>query len=377
MNDASGRRPIETILDRARWAPSGDNRQTWRFEVVADDHVVVHAFDTRDDCVYDLDGTASQIALGALLATMEVAASAEGFRIDCARRPESSIEEPLVDVRLIEDRALESSVLAPFIETRSVNRRPLSTRPLTDDERSALGDAVGPAHELVLREDPAARRRVASLLFASAKLRLTMPEAYAVHRDAIEWGVQFSQDRVPAAAVGLDPMTARLMQWVMKSWPRVSFFNRYLAGTWIPRVQLDVLPALRCATHFVVLARKTPVDIDDFIEAGRAVQRLWLTATRFGLQLQPEQTPLIFARYHRTQLPFSELPGAMDKAGRIAKRIAREIGETAASNAVFMGRIGAGPAATSRSTRLPLASLMVASADAGTTGDQKLRRAST
>ena len=49
-------RIIEQILELARWAPSGDNTQPWRFEVLGDDHFVVHGFDTRDWCLYDIDG---------------------------------------------------------------------------------------------------------------------------------------------------------------------------------------------------------------------------------------------------------------------------------------------------------------------------------
>jgi len=47
---------IEQILDQARWAPSGDNTQPWRFEIKGPLHVVVHGSDTRRHCVYDLDG---------------------------------------------------------------------------------------------------------------------------------------------------------------------------------------------------------------------------------------------------------------------------------------------------------------------------------
>jgi len=45
---------VEQILDLARWAPSGDNTQPWRFEIVDEVNVVVHGFDTREHCVYDL-----------------------------------------------------------------------------------------------------------------------------------------------------------------------------------------------------------------------------------------------------------------------------------------------------------------------------------
>ena len=66
---------LENILEQARWAPSGDNTQPWRFEVVDPRHVVVHGFDTRSHCVYDLDGHPSQLSLGALLESMALAAS--------------------------------------------------------------------------------------------------------------------------------------------------------------------------------------------------------------------------------------------------------------------------------------------------------------
>ena len=58
---------LEAILDLARWAPSGDNTQPWRFEIKDARRLVVHGFDTRAHCVYDLDGHPSQISLGALL----------------------------------------------------------------------------------------------------------------------------------------------------------------------------------------------------------------------------------------------------------------------------------------------------------------------
>lgn len=369
-------RPLDDILDRARWAPSGDNRQACRFEVVADDHVVVHGFDTRHDCVYDLDGSASQIALGAMIETMRIAASVHRLRIETARRPDAPVEAPQVDVRLVLDPTVAADPLAESIETRTVNRRPLSTRPLTPAERDALDASVGADFHVVWREDRRARRRIAALLFRSARLRLTMPEAYLVHRDAIEWGARFSDDRVPEAAVGLDPMTARMMRWVMKSWNRVHFVNRFLAGTWTPRVQLDLMPALMCAGHFAIVARNGCSTVDDFIAGGRALQRFWLTAARLGLQLQPELTPLIFARYFRDQRTFSKTAGMTQGAGRIAAAIEREFGTDAARSAVFMGRVGAGKPATSRSLRLPIERLMMPSPSTAVDADQKLRRTS-
>jgi nitroreductase len=38
----------------------------------------------------------------------------------------------------------------------------------------------------------------------------------------------------------------------------------------------------------VLVAERRPQRMDDYIAAGRAMQRFWLTATAQGLQLQPE-----------------------------------------------------------------------------------------
>ena len=352
---------IERILELARWAPSGDNTQPWRFQIVDERHLVIHGRDTRDHCVYDLDGSASQIALGALIENIAIAAAREGVRADSVRVADSPIDRPRFDVAFEPDDRVAVDPLADGMERRSVQRRALKTRPLTDAEKLALEAALGNDHSVVWIEGPHGRRRMASLLFASAKLRLVMPEAYLVHRDVIEWGARYSDDRVPEEAVGLDPVTARLMRWVMKSWKRVEFFNRFLAGTWVPRLQLDVVPALACAAHFVIVANRPAIGIDDFVAAGRAMQRFWLTTTQLGLQLQPELTPLIFARYSRNGVKFSDTEGMAESARRLAARLASELGDMTARNAVFMGRLGAGAAATARSLRKPLASLMVES----------------
>ncbi|HXU66033.1 MAG TPA: nitroreductase family protein [Casimicrobiaceae bacterium] len=348
---------IERILERARWAPSGDNSQPWRFEVVADDHVVVHGHDTRDWCVYDIDGRPSQLAHGALLETLAIAARDQGLVATATRRPDSPDARPQFDVRFARADAIQPEPLAAAIERRTVQRRPLRRRALQPAEKAALQAAVGDGYEVRWLEG-ANRATMALLLFHYAKLRLIAPEAYAVHRDVIAWNSRFSEAKVPDAAVGLDPLTTRLMAWVMQRWSRVEFFNRYLAGTVAPRVQLDLVPGLACAAHFLIVAKDEATTIDDYVAAGRAMQRLWLTATMFDLWVQPEMTPLIFAAYVRRDRPFSRKPEIWSRARKLAGRLHQIIGDDA-RRAVFMGRIGAGSAPRARSLRRPLAELLV------------------
>src|SRR5690606_6761336 len=70
---------IERILDVARWAPSGDNTQPWRFRIEGEDRVTVLLRDQSDDDVYDYDGgRPSLLSAGMLLETMRIAASQHG-----------------------------------------------------------------------------------------------------------------------------------------------------------------------------------------------------------------------------------------------------------------------------------------------------------
>jgi sulfur-carrier protein adenylyltransferase/sulfurtransferase len=356
----SARSTVEQILDLGRWAPSGDNTQPWRFEIVDDLHVVVHGFDTRDHCVYDLDGHPSQISIGALLETLSIAATAHALRTHILRRLDMAPTRPTFEIRFEADAAIRADPLVAQIQARSVQRRPMQLRGLTQFERRTLEAAVGPSHRIVWLEGMARKLQTARLMFANAKLRLTMPEAYRVHRDIIHWGVRFSEDRVPDQALGVDPLTARLMRWIMADWQRVAFFNRFLAGTLAPRIQMDFLPSLFCAAHFVIAADRPAQSIDDYIAAGRAMQRFWLSLTGLGLVMQPEMTPLIFGRYAREGVVFSKTEGMQERAGQLSRRLGALVGDSQSRHAVFMGRVGAGAPAASRSTRLALDDLLVA-----------------
>jgi nitroreductase len=239
-----------------------------------------------------------------------------------------------------------------------VQRRPLSRRPLTAAEKSTLGAALPPGYRVTWLEGPQ-RLAAARLMFRNAKLRLTMPEAHQVHRAVIEWNARYSEDRIPDQALGVDAMTARLMRWIMQEWRRVAFFNTWLAGTLAPRLQMDLIPGLACAAHFVLTAERRPQRLDDYLAAGRAMQRFWLTATALGLQLQPELTPLIFSRYVREGRVFSSTPGMQENAARLSRQGELLVGKQGWETAVFMGRVGAGAPATARSVRKPLRELLI------------------
>jgi hypothetical protein len=343
-------------LELARWAPSGDNTQPWRFHVEGPRHVVVHGYDTREHCVYDLTGQGSQLSLGALLETMAIAATAHRWETVVRRRPDSPDERPVFDVRFEDTHGRDPDPLVHCIKARCVQRRPMRWRRLTSNEKTALERAVAPGYRLLWIEG-SSKWHVAKLLFHNAGLRLTMPEAYRTHRAIIEWNAVHSLEKIPDAALGASRLTLQVMKWAMQSWERVAFMNRYLGGTLLPRIEMDVLPAMACGAHCVMVAAEPLHTFDDYLKGGRAIQRLWLTVTQLGLHLQPEMTPLIFASYSRARVRFSGDPVMLERGKQIARELEGLIGTSAGSCAVFMARLGAGRAPNARSLRKPLREL--------------------
>ena len=347
------------ILNLARWAPSGDNTQPWRFEIVSDSHIAIHGFDTREHVIYDFEGRPSQMAHGALLETLRIAASGFQISTEWQVRPSCAENAPVYDVLLTKTPDWTADRLLPYIEQRVVQRRPMRITPLSELQRESLANAVGPNYSVQFFERTRDRLRVAGLLWDNAYIRLTCPEAFQVHRDIIEWGVRFSEDRLPEEAVGVDPLTAKLMKWVMGSWKRVDFFNRYLMGTVAPRIQLDFIPAMACAAHLLLRPRRPPSTLKDYVESGIAMQRLWLTATANNLHLQPEMTPVIFRWYARAGREISADSVINGRLGLLASRFEALVGVTQDEPFAFFCRVGQSEKPLSRSLRRSLNQLMV------------------
>ena len=87
------------------------------------------------------------------------------------------------------------------------------------------------------------------------------------------------------------------------------------------------------------------------------MQRLWLEATRLGLWLQPEMTPVIFGRYNRERIAFTASASGRELAANIASGFEALLGMEWARRIVFFARVGTGNAPRARSTRIPLSKL--------------------
>lgn len=359
---------IEHILDLARWAPSGDNSQPWRFSIAGDDRLIVDVnVEGQKHNVYDYaNGQPTLLSGGFLLETMRIAATRFGRTMQWTYLGNDNGSDGdthhKIEVTLRHSDAIREDPLCPFIPIRSVDRTPYRTRPLTAEQKELLNSAIGGELEVRWYETRNERLRTARLNARATDIRLRLREAYEVHRRIIDWEHKFSRGGVPSAAIGLDPMTLKSMRWAMASWNRIKLMNR-MAGTTVPQVQLDLVPGVKCAAHFTIHRRQATALGEEpvaLLQAGQALQRFWLTATQLGLVMQPALAPLCFAHYAVAGVQFTDSPGINRKArALVGKLTAAEQFDPART--LFRGRIGVqAKPPKARSIRKPLDSLIQA-----------------
>lgn len=126
--DAIPTSPLYQILDKARWAPSGDNAQPWRFEVLDDERFLIHFRNESPINPYEYrDAEPSLLSLGMLIETIRSAASMHGRGL-AYTADTNQLGGLSVLIRLQRHQDVEPDPLEPFITSRSVDRRALKTR---------------------------------------------------------------------------------------------------------------------------------------------------------------------------------------------------------------------------------------------------------
>lgn len=350
---------IEAVLDIARWAPSGDNAQPWTFRIKGDREVEVLIRRSKDNVYEYRQGEPTLISAGALLENMEIAAPAFGLKARW-RYVGSADGTDRIAVNFCDDNTVSMPDLFNEITRRSVDRRPFRMRSLSAIQKSLLSEALNPGMQVQWYDSLSDRRRIAALSGLATNIRLTIPEAFAIHGRIVDWQSLESEHAIPSRALGLDPLTLRLTRWSLGKWSRTKFVN-CLGAPHMASLQMDLLPGLFSASYFIVrLAERSQVPdaaLAETIQAGQAIQRFWLTATKLGLVLQPCAAILAFWSYAAAGHQFTVLQKAQRMAGKLAAGAEAMFGKC--DDMVFLGRIG-WPRSKSpgRSTRLPLFRLL-------------------
>lgn len=354
---------ILSILELAKWAPSGDNCQPWRFEILSETCFLVHLkFEPENIYEYN-DGQPAIIAFGCLVENIVLASSTHGYIATLTKIFPRTGNHQTFEITLQKDETIQPNELAGWIKDRSVNRGPYKTGPIPPDVQKELESCMPENVQISWYWNLREKLRFIRMYMLGTDIRLSIPEAFKIHKDMLDWKNRYSPTGIPVGATGLSRMTIGLMRHVMKSFERLNFMNRFMWGTLAPRLELDLVPGLFCASHFTISFKKQKgeMDIGTLIGVGRSLQRFWLTATKNGLVMQPEFAPVIFSTYADKHIKFTSDSRALIKAEKLACLVRKVAPDGDIDRLLFIGRSGypqSGHKNSPRSVRLPLDQLM-------------------
>src|SRR3989338_9621466 len=279
------RETITKIIEYGTYAPSGDNSQPWRFEVdETAGKISVFNLPGKDNPILNVRNRGSYVAHGALIENMLIASSQTGFEADLKIFPQG-VSDLTAEIVLTPSQP-KNEPLFSYIKERVTNRRSYKNVPLSEGEREVLISAASsiPGCELKLVEDKNQMQIIAQAMSVTEKVALETRELHRSFFRSVFWDeVRNKKGESGLFIKTLElPPPAKAVFKIIKSWPIMRVFNALGFNKIVSKTN-SVIYASSAAQGMITVEDKD----ENFVQAGRAFQRLWLESTRIGLSLQP------------------------------------------------------------------------------------------
>jgi molybdopterin/thiamine biosynthesis adenylyltransferase len=283
---------VRFCVEQGTLAPSAGNRQPWRFAWDGERLWVLHDR-ARSASLLDPQHRAAYLALGAAVENIAIAAAHRGMRLRTEPFPRP--RDPSVAAALSfepgGDGMDEDAWLFALLARRATNRRPGKRAVLSADATTALVDAArirGARVDLLSGREALAE--LGAVVGGGERIRYLTQELHREMVDELRWTeaeARRTGDGIPVDALELSaPERAALG---LAARPEVAATLRDLGGG---RAFRDLAERRLVRSSAVGLVTVGGASAACALRGGRAVQRLWLEATRLGLALQPVTVPV-------------------------------------------------------------------------------------
>ncbi len=343
---------IQKILEVVVHAPSGENAQPWRF-VARGDKISIFNIPERDQSLYNYNQLGSLVAHGTLLENIVVAATAHGYVAQPQLFPNKE-DKNLVAVVELQETSGVADTLYPYIEKRCTNRKPYKKNmPLSAEQKSELTKAQeAGSGKVQFVEDKAS---VKTLARAGSMNERVMFDNEFLHNFFITH-VMWTKEEDDKKRLGfyiktleMPPPAEFMMRLFLRRWSIMRRLNKLGMANVIAKMNAGVY-ASSSAIGAVVMSGSR---LEDFVNAGRIMQRVWLTATKLGLSVQPLTGVLFFMQGIRVGKVEHFSPRHLELIKSAHQDIYHTFGVSGSNSIAMMFRIGYGGAPTARATKLP------------------------
>jgi tRNA A37 threonylcarbamoyladenosine dehydratase/nitroreductase len=349
---------VRFCVEHGVLAPSAGNRQPWRFNWDGERLWVLHDR-ARSASLLDPAHRAAHLALGAAVENIAIAAAHRGVRLrmEPFPRPRDLSVAAALSFEAGAAGLDDDAALFPFLALRATNRRPGKRGPLGAKALTALADAArmrGARLDLVTGREALAE--IGAVTGAGERIRHLTRELHREMVDELRWSgdeARGAGDGVPVEALELT--TAQRAALGLAARAEVAATLRDLGGGRAFQELAERAVVRSSAVGLVTVGGASP---GCALRGGRAVERLWLEATRLGLALQP--VPALVYLFELLDGSAATIFSSRERDELRGLR-ARFDALFAAANGgtrLLLFRLGVAAAPSARSPRLPLEAVL-------------------
>lgn len=354
---------IKELVTAAISAPTAGNNQPWKWHFRNGLLFLFHE-KNRSFSFGDFEDMASFIGLGAALENLELQAYKMGKGTQIHMFPLQGNRKLIAAIAFhenVNEKSLyQPQVLGQYVGERCTNRTlskrvPIDTK-LYDEMRNAVASV--PGAEFLLKTDDESLAELKEIMGAADRLRLLHPDGhYEFYNKELRWNAEHSRvtaDGIDIATVDITPVEEVGIKMVKD--PGVAqLLVDWNAGDALKKMTFKSVDA-SSGVGLITMPQFTPADN---LSGGRAMERLWLTATKTGISVQPTFAAILhFARLNHGK--GIGMPDFMKNEFEILNERFEKVFPEAKNKAhVFLCKFSIASAPLVRSYRLPLDRILV------------------
>lgn len=341
---------LKQIIQDGVLAPSGDNSQPWRFQIIeASNSILIYNDSKKDNQFFNYKQRGSLIAHGALIETMLVSGLNFGLKGEVdyfPNGPENDIVARLVFINSVPDSHLYSA-----IQKRATNRKPYIVRTFSEIERQKLSDFVCdfPEIKLNFQEEAGSMSRLGEYASLAERTMLEFKKLHEIFYSFVRWSKQEEEQTKNGLYIKtmefLPPQ--KIIFKLLSFWPVAKVTKLIGLPKFIASENAKIY-AKASAFGLFSISNHNP---ETYLNLGRSIAKLWLTVTSLGLSLQPITAVLYVAqRVFDNQTEGLE-PEHQEKIKNAYFKIKNEF-SSGLETPAFLFRVGEGGEPSARSSRM-------------------------
>lgn len=290
---------VEQLVQAARQAPSAGNNQPWKWVVYQDLFFLFHD-KFRSYSWGDFDEIGSHASLGAAIENVSLKALSLGIECRVQLYPD---QDDAFFTAVISFAQSKSGVdeeqrklllpLASYIEKRTTNRKLGVRQALPADFYNGLHEVAQsvPGVEIQILDDERLDH-LGEIIAACDRERLLHPEGHSEFFHEIRWTSEQAAETGDGIDLDLVDLTnsEKAGFRVARDWEAIAWLEKWDKGRAFQKMSVKGVGAASA----MVLLTMPEYTKENFINAGRAVLRAWLYATKNDIAVHPMLSPVFF-----------------------------------------------------------------------------------